>query len=146
MQQLEFSVDIAAPVARVWDLMLTPDSYREWTSAFCEGSYYEGSWAQGGTIRFLSPGGAGMVAEVVENKLHEAISIRHIGELRDGKLVPDSALATQPAHEDYRYSPTAGGGTHLVVSMEGIDGFLDFLQACWPKALARLKALAEQAR
>jgi hypothetical protein len=27
--------------------MLEPDTYRKWTEAFTEGSYYEGSWDKG---------------------------------------------------------------------------------------------------
>lgn len=47
VKRLQFSTIIAAPVARVVALMFDPASYRSWTSAFIEGSTYEGSWAQG---------------------------------------------------------------------------------------------------
>ena len=33
-----------------------------------------GSWQFGETIRFLAPGGDGMVARIAENRLYEAIS------------------------------------------------------------------------
>ena len=65
---LRFSTLIQAPPGRVWQLMLAPDSYRDWTAAFMEGSRYEGSWEQGQRIRFLSPAGEGMVAEIAENR------------------------------------------------------------------------------
>ncbi len=38
MKTLHFSTRIHAPRERVWQLMLAPDSYREWPTAFCEGS------------------------------------------------------------------------------------------------------------
>jgi uncharacterized protein YndB with AHSA1/START domain len=44
MRTLQYSVEIAAPPATVWDVMLAQDTYRDWTSAFAEGSYFEGSW------------------------------------------------------------------------------------------------------
>ncbi|MBW8846865.1 MAG: SRPBCC domain-containing protein [Burkholderiales bacterium] len=143
MTDLEFSIDIAAPVARVWDCMFDPLAYRDWTSAFAEGSYFEGSWAAGRRLRFLDPRGFGMEAVVDENRLHEFVALRLVGEIKDGRPLPDSRLHKEPAHERYVFSPTATGGTHLVVHLQGWDGFLDFLKATWPQALQRLKALAE---
>jgi uncharacterized protein YndB with AHSA1/START domain len=143
MTELEFSIAIAAPVARVWDCMFDPLAYRDWTSAFAEGSYYEGSWAAGRRLRFLDPRGFGMEAVVDEHRRHELIALRLVGELREGRPVADSRLTREPAHESYRFRATPAGGTDLVVRLQGWDGFLDFLQATWPSALQRLKALAE---
>ena len=78
MKRLQFSIDIRAPRATVWRKMLEQESYRDWTSEFTEGSYYEGSWEQGSKIRFLSPGGEGMVAEIAESRPLEFVSIRHL--------------------------------------------------------------------
>lgn len=144
MKDLEFSIDIAAPVARVWDCMFDPTAYRDWTSAFCEGSYYEGSWEAGRRLRFLDPQGFGTEAIVDEHVLHERLSLRLVGEIKDGRPVPDSPLHEAPAVERYVFSPTAGGGTQLVIHLQSWnDGFTGFLNEAWPKALARLKALSE---
>ena len=43
---LKYAVVIHAPRESVWDTMLGPEGFREWTAAVCEGSHYEGSWAQ----------------------------------------------------------------------------------------------------
>jgi hypothetical protein len=84
-----------------------------------------------------------MEAVVDENRLHEVVALRLVGELRDGKPLADSRLHHEPAHERYVFKATPEGGTLLVVHLQGWDGFLDFLQATWPLALQRLKALAE---
>ena len=143
MKDLDFSIDIAAPVARVWDCMFDPMAYRDWTSAFAEGSYFEGSWDAGRRLRFLDPRGFGMEAVVDESRLHELKSLRLVGELKDGRPLADSRLHQEPARERYVFNPTTAGGTHLVIHLQGWDGFLEFLQDTWPKALQRLKALAE---
>jgi len=143
MKDLQFDIAIAAPVARVWDCMFDPLAYRDWTSAFATGSYYEGSWGEGRRLRFLDPQGFGMEAVVDENRLHERVSLRLVGEIKGGRPVADSRLARNPAHERYDFSPTPGGGTQLAVHLQGWDGFLEFLETTWPKALQRLKALAE---
>lgn len=85
MQQMTFTTTIKAPRELVWNTMLDPASYREWTRPFMEGSYYEGSWDEGATIRFLSPSGEGMAATIERNQLHEFISIRHLGFVANGK-------------------------------------------------------------
>lgn len=54
VNQLHFSILIQAPVEHVWQRMFSDVGYRDWTSAFCEGSYYQGNWQQGETMRFLS--------------------------------------------------------------------------------------------
>ena len=59
-----FDVLIHAPPERVWRTMLFSPTYERWTSAFCEGSRYEGGWDTGQTIRFLGPNGEGMVSVI----------------------------------------------------------------------------------
>jgi uncharacterized protein YndB with AHSA1/START domain len=144
MTDLHFSIDIAAPAPRVWDCMFDPIAYRDWTRAFAEGSYFEGVWETGRRLRFLDPQGFGMEAVVDECRLHERLSLRLVGEIRDGRPVPDSPLHEHPAHETYAFSPAPGGGTRLAVQLQSWDdGFLAFLTDTWPVALKRLKALAE---
>lgn len=144
MKDLHFDIDIAAAPARVWDCMFDPIAYRDWTRAFAEGSYYEGVWEAGRRLRFLDPQGFGMEAIVDTCRPHEALSLRLVGEIRDGRPVPDSPLHATPARESYRFSPAPNGGTRLAIELQAWDeGFLTFLNDTWPLALQRLKALAE---
>ena len=69
LKRIRFSETIAAPVARVFDLMTRAESYRAWASAFYEGSHFEGSWQEGERIHFLAPSGDGMVAEGSNTRL-----------------------------------------------------------------------------
>ena len=48
---IQHSIVIQAPVAQLWQRMFDPQLYREWIAAFCEGSYYQGHWQQGETVR-----------------------------------------------------------------------------------------------
>ena len=70
LKRIQFSETIHAPVPTVWRLMLGPESYRRWTSAFAEGSTFDGAWEQGAKIRFLGPSGDGIVSEIAENREH----------------------------------------------------------------------------
>lgn len=144
LKRLQFSITIAAPVARVFDLMTEPESYRQWTDAFMEGSYFEGSWQQGQRIRFLSPGGDGMVAEIAEHRPNEFISIRHLGYIVQDVEDTDSEAvrAWAPAYENYTFEATPEG-TKLVIDQDVTEEFEGYMAEAWPQALARLKALCE---
>jgi uncharacterized protein YndB with AHSA1/START domain len=147
MKKMHFSTVIQAPRERVWELMLAPDSYREWTAAFCEGSTYEGSWTPGSRIRFLTPAGEGMVAEVAENRRGEFVSIKHLGAIaKDGTedTTSEAVRAWAPAFENYRFVDHGNGATEVQVEMDTLPNYEQFMQDTWPKALAKLKEVCEQ--
>lgn len=143
LQRLNYSIHIDAPVETVWDTMLAPDSYRDWTSAFMEGSYYEGSWEQGSRIRFLGPSGEGMEAQIAENRRHAYLSIHHLGTIPPQQAEGAAAAAWPQAFENYRFTREAGG-TRLDIEMDAPDEYVGMMNESWPKALDRLKALSEK--
>ena len=120
MKRFQFSTLIQAPREVVWETVIGPVTYRIWTAAFTEGSYFEGTWAKGERMRFLAPGGQGMVSEIAESRPHEFISIKHLGEIKDGV-------------ED----------TDLTADMDMAESFEEYMTGVWPKALSQLKALCE---
>ena len=144
---LEFTIDIQAPRARVWDAMLGPETYKRWTAPFCDGSYYTGSWEQGSPIRFLTPAGEGMVAEIAENRPHEFVSIRHLGAIERGgaeDVSSDKVRSWAPAYENYAFADMPGGGTRVRVSVDSLPDYVEFMQQTFPRALQALKALCEE--
>jgi hypothetical protein len=143
---LEFVVQIQSPRSAVWDAMLGPATYMDWTSPFCEGSYYKGSWTQGGKIQFFAPNGDGMSAVIAENRIHEHISIRHLGEISGGveDFTSEKVRAWAPAYENYTFSDIPGG-TELRVSVDVTLEYEKYMRETYPRALQRLKALCESA-
>lgn len=141
---LRFTERILAPRARVWSLMLGPESYRVWTAPFCEGSYFEGSWAEGAKIRFLAPSGDGMTAIIAENRPQERVSIRHLGEVKAGvdDTTSPQVQSWAPAHETFDFVATEEG-TELQVSVEVTPAFEQYMNDTYPRALKRLKELCE---
>lgn len=144
MKRLAFDIFIQAPREVVWEVMLTPETYKDWTAAFTEGSYFEGSWNQGESIRFMAPGGSGVVSVIAENRLHEYISIKHLGMIKDGIVdtESESVRSWAPAYETYTFLQT-GEATELKVETDTTEDSEAHLAAIWPRALDRLKALCE---
>ena len=126
VKRMQIDTLIKAPVALVWEVMLDAENYSLWTAPFCEGSYYDGSWNQGSRIRFLSPSGDGMVAEIAENRPHEFISVR----------------SWAPAYENYTFCQVPEG-TQLVVEQDVTEDYEQSMKEIWPKALDQLKQLCE---
>lgn len=149
MSKLHFSITIDAPKEKVWNTMLGEDSYRFWTEAFMPSSHYVGDWSKGSKMLFLAPDKAGkmsgMVSRIKENRPHDYISIEHLGVVQDGKEDTSSAAAKgwAGALENYTFKEI-GGTTKVSVDMDTTEEFKEIFQDIWPKALQKLKALAEK--
>jgi hypothetical protein len=145
MNTLTYSIEIQADPAHVWNTMLKPGSYEQWAKTFSEGSTFEGTWAEGETVRFIDPelGGSQAVLDVF--RPHTSIVARHVALVgQDGELDADSEPAKQwvGSTESYTLSEN-GDGTTLEIQMNTSPLFVEMFDACWPKALENLKILAE---
>jgi uncharacterized protein YndB with AHSA1/START domain len=149
MDKLHFKIEINAPKEKVWNTMLEDKTYREWTEAFSPGSHYVGSWNKGSKILFLGPNEngimGGMVSRIEENKQYEFISIEHIGVVQDGEedTTSDAVKAWAGSLENYTFKDF-NGKTELLVDMDINDDFKEMFEDMWPKALQKLKELAEK--
>lgn len=147
MKRLHFSIQIDAPVEKVWEIMLSDKTYRDWTATFMAGSHFVGSWEQDSKIQFLSADEngklGGMTSQIVRNRPHEFISVKHLGIVADGVEDTTSGEAKKwVGYENYTFSKVAGG-TELVIDVDTNDDFIEFMTEAWEKALARIKELAE---
>ncbi|MFO7526554.1 MAG: SRPBCC domain-containing protein [Ignavibacteriaceae bacterium] len=149
MKKLNFSIVINAPKEKVWNTMLGDATYREWTTAFNEGSYYKGDWSKGSKIVFLGPNPetgkeGGMVSRIAENKLYEFVSIEHLGIINDGveDTTSDEVKKWTPAFENYTFKEK-NGTTEVIVEMDFHADYKEMFEGMWPKALQKLKELAE---
>lgn len=151
MHKLHFTIHIDAPKEKVWDTMLEDATYRQWTSIFSPGSHFEGSWDQGSKIVFLGEGDedkeSGMVATIAENRPYEFISIKHLGMINDGVEDTESEEVQSwvGAREEYTLRDAASGGTDVEIDVDTTEEYEEDFSEMWPKALAKLKDLAEQA-
>lgn len=149
MQKLHFSIDINAPKETVWETMLGEDSYREWTEVFAPGSHYLGDWNKGSKILFLAPDDSGkvggMVSRIKDNRPFNYISIEHLGIVEDGKEDTSSESVTSwaGALENYTFREK-NGTTEVLVEMDIVEEYEEMFRDLWPKALKKLKRLAEK--
>jgi uncharacterized protein YndB with AHSA1/START domain len=152
METLHQSVVINAPREKVYRVMLEDATYREWTAPFNPGgSYYEGDWSEGSTMRFIGPDPkdptklGGMLAEVAANRPNEFISLRHYGMIQDGveDTTSDEVKKWTPAFENYTLRDV-DGGTEVAVDVDTNEEYKEMFAEMWPKALAKLKEICER--
>jgi hypothetical protein len=145
MKKLNFSTDINASREKVWKTLWDDNTYREWTREFAEGSHAKtDNWKEGSKVLFLDPNGSGMVSMVAKNNPNEYMSFKHLGVVKDGQedTTSDEVKGWQGAMENYTLKEV-DGKTRLLVEMDATDDFSDYFNNTWPKALERLKKLAE---
>jgi len=146
MEKLHFNILINAPREKVWHTTLDDATYREWTSVFMEGSHAVTDWQKGSKALFLGPGGKdGMVSRIAENIPNEYLSIQHLGEIKDGVEDTTSEKVQQwtGAFENYTLK-TINGQTEFSVDCDMAEDYVDMFKDMWPKALAKLKEVAER--
>ena len=146
MEKINFSTSINAPKEKVWKTLWDLESYKDWTSAFHEGSYAETeNWKEGSKVLFLSPEGSGMVAIVEANRPNEFMSFKHLGMVNKGveDTTSDEVKAWSGAHENYTLKEK-DGVTELKIDMDITEDFKEMFSQMWPKALNKVKELAEK--
>ena len=151
MQKLHYSITINAPKEKVWDTLFADSTYRIWTKAFNQGSYFQGDWSQGSIIKFLGTdeeGGAGeggMYSRIKENRPNEFMSIEHLGMINNGVIdtTSDEVKKWTPAFENYTLKE-AGDSTELSIDIDINEEYKSQFDDMWPKALESLKQLAEK--
>lgn len=148
-EKMHFEIVINAPVQKVWDTMLSEESYKKWTSVFEPTSHYVGSWDKGSEIKFLGSDGSGMISEIADNIPYKFVSIRHLGEIRNGIADTTSEAVKKwlPAFENYTFTEK-GTETLLAVDMEMTStpeskAMKEMFEGMWPNALLKLKEICE---
>jgi hypothetical protein len=150
METLRFSTAINAGKQRVWDTMLNDETYREWTKAFNETSYYEGKWEKGAEIRFLGCDEkgevGGMLSRIKEIEKYRYVSIEHLGMINKGIVdtTSDEVRKWAGALENYTLQEK-DGKTEVFVETQVDPAYTSMFQGMWPKALETLKMLCERA-
>ncbi len=152
MIKLQCKKDFNAPSERVYTTMLglkNKETYEQWTSEFNPSSSYEGSWEKGAKIYFVGTDEngkrGGMVSEMAENIPFRFVSIRHYGILDGEKEIVEGDEINNWAGGVENYSFHENNGvTTVAIEIDVVEDYLDYFNETWPKALNKLKDLAEK--
>lgn len=143
MKQLQFSVQIQAPRAVVWGTLWQDESFRDWAGLIDPGTYMVGELKEGNQIQFISAengyGVTSLVDKVIEN---EQLVLLHQADTQDSGQNLRAPEWTGGA-EMYELREE-NGATILTATFDTPDELIELFNTLYPKALDRVRALAEQ--
>ncbi|MBO9673668.1 MAG: SRPBCC domain-containing protein [Sphingobacteriaceae bacterium] len=140
MEKIKFKSTINASTEKVWDVLFGVESYPKWTAVFAEGSKVDTDWKKGSKALFHDGKGDGMVAIIKESIPNQYLSIKHIGEIKDGK---ETLHDWGESLENYTLEDK-DGKTELTIDMDITEDWKAYFEKTWPKALEKVKELAEK--
>ena len=149
MEELTFTITINASPIKVHTVITDSILYKEWASTFAPGSRYEGSWAPGSKMWFLSDDGKdgemGMVSAIRENSPGKLIIIKHLGFVNNGveSSTGPNDESVNGAMEQYTLTGN-GATTELRINADVFPEFKEFFDETWPQALGKIKEISER--
>jgi uncharacterized protein YndB with AHSA1/START domain len=145
MKTLEYQIQINAPAEKVWNTMLQPVTYQQWTQVSWPGSLYKGKWEEGEEIRFISANGSGMLAIIRKLTPYQYLSAEHMAVLLPGGIEDKTEAVKIWIGTMENYIFTASGKTTLLkIEIIANPACEEMFNDGWPKALVKLKEICER--
>ena len=143
MQELQFSIEINAPAPRVWDTLWQDETFREWASIIDPETYMVGELKEGNELQFISAAsGYGVTSLVEKLVVGEFLRLRHRADTQDdGKRARENEWTG--GEESYSLAEKEGTTT-LTVAFDVPPELEEMFRVSYPKAMERIKVLAER--
>lgn len=139
---MQFNITIEAPRSKVWSVLFDDETFRDWGNIIDEGQYKVGEIKEGNEVQFMSSSGYGVTSLVEECVPNEFVLFRQMADTKESGKEQREKEWTGGSE---RYSlAERDGRTALTVAIDVPDGLEETFQTRMPKALQRVKELAEQ--
>lgn len=141
MQKMIFSINIEAPRKKVWDTLWDDTTFRDWGNIIDEGQYMVGEVKEGNEVQFMSSSGYGVTSLIEKLIPNEFVLIRQRADTQNsGKQAREKEWTG--GTESYSLKEN-NNSTTLKVSIDVPSGLEELFQDRFPRALGRVKELAE---
>jgi uncharacterized protein YndB with AHSA1/START domain len=143
MPKMRFAIEIQASREKVWSTLFDDKTFRDWGNIIDEGQYMVGEMKEGNEVQFISSGsGYGVTSLIEELVPNEFVLFR---QMKDTKESGTREREKEWAGGAESYSLTEkGGATILSVELDVPQGQEETFKDRFPKALERVKVLAEE--
>jgi uncharacterized protein YndB with AHSA1/START domain len=141
MKEMQFTIEIHANKAKVWDALWQDATLREWAGIIDPGTYMVGDLKEGNEVQFISGNGYGVTSLVEKVTPGELLLLRHHADTQDEGTHEREKQWTGGAE---RYTLKEKDGITTVTAAFDVPPELeDYFTTNFPKALERVKELAE---
>lgn len=141
MNAMQFSVEINANKAIVWDILWQDGTFREWAGIIDPGTHIVGELHEGNEVQFISASGYGVTSLVAEMQPNSYMLFKHQADTKDeGKAAREKEWTG--GEESYNLEENEDKTT-LTVSFGVPQEQEEYFAENYPKALAKIKELAE---
>ncbi len=139
---MQFTIEINTPKQKVWDTLWQDETFREWAGLIDPGTYMVGELKEGNEVQYISAeNGYGVTSLVERLRPGEYLLLRHQADTQDeGKREREKEWTG--GEESYSLSEK-DGTTTLAVAFDVPSEMEELFKGLYPKALERVKALAE---
>ncbi len=144
MKELRFLVEIHATKQKVWDTLWQDKTLRQWAGIIDPGTYMVGNLKEGTEVQFISGNGYGVTTLVEKLTPGNFLLFRHQADTQGS--------GTQEREKEW----TGGQESYSLVEKNGITTLTaafdvplemeEYFKDNYPKALERVKTLAEQTK
>ena len=144
MKNIQHSIEINASKEKVWDVLWSDQTLRDWASIIDEGTYMEGKLEEGNKIYFISSvNGYGVASRVEKLIVFNHVSLRHIADIKVAKdgTIEERDKQWTGGMESYKLEEIDGKVT-LSVTQDVPLELVEYFETKFPKALERIKVLA----
>ncbi len=143
MKEMQLFTEIIAAKEKVWDTLWEDATFRQWAGIIDPGTYMKGELKEGSEVEFISAENGYGVTSLVEKVVpNEFLLLRHHADTQDAGTAERDKQWTGGA-ETYELS----GSSHttlLTVTFDVPTELEDYFKDTYPKALEKVKTLAEQ--
>lgn len=140
---MQFSITIDAAREQVWDTLWHDETFREWAGIIDPGTYMVGDLKKGSEIQFISSENGYGVTSLVEDLVEgEFLSLRHSADTQEqGKREREKEWSGGLE----KYALEEVNGVTIVSATFDVPAEMeDYFRSTYPKALQRVKELAER--
>lgn len=141
MKEMQFSIEIRATKEKVWDTLWQDKTLRQWAGIIDPGTHMVGDLKTGNEVQFISGNGYGVTSLVEKLTKGEHLLLRHRADTQDNGT-QRRANEWTGGTESYSLAEL-DGTTTLTVAFDVPLELEDYFTVTYPKALERIRELAE---
>lgn len=140
---MQFLIEIKASKEKVWNTLWEDKTFRDWASIIDEGTYMVGEMEEGAEVQFISEVSGYGVTSLIEKLIpNEFVLFRHMVDTKEnGKRKREKEWTG--GQESYSLTER-DGNTTLTVELDAPSEQVETFEERLPKALRRVKELAEK--